>query len=105
MYAVVEIGGKQYIAKKGDRIIVEKLNLSEKDNYEIEKVLLLKKEDGQVDIGSPYVKNSKVLTEVLQHTKSKKIIVFRRSKSKKNWRRKIGHRQNYTILKIKDIVR
>lgn len=104
MYAIVEVGGKQYLVEKNAKILVEKIPLKEKEEYPIDKVLLVKKEEGEVVVGDPYLKNVKVITEVVQQTKSKKIIVFRRSKSKKNWRRKIGHRQNYTILKVKDIV-
>ncbi|MFQ3675359.1 MAG: 50S ribosomal protein L21 [Endomicrobiia bacterium] len=104
MYAVVEIGGKQYVVDKENQIVVEKVNANEKEEYLIDKVLLIKKDDGIIVVGSPHIKDSKVISEVVSHAKTKKVIVFRRSKSKKNWRKKIGHRQNCTILKIKDIV-
>jgi large subunit ribosomal protein L21 len=104
MYAVIEVGGKQYVVDKNNQIVVEKIKGNEKEEYLIDKVLLVKKDDGTVIVGSPYVKDSKVVSEIVAHSKTKKVVVYRRSKSKKNWRRKIGHRQNCTILKIKDIV-
>jgi len=104
MYAVIEVGGKQYVVDQGNKIIVEKVNANEKEDFVIEKVLLIKKDDGTIVVGSPYIKDSKIVSEVISHAKTKKMIVFRRSKSKKNWRRKIGHRQNCTILNIKEIV-
>lgn len=103
MYAVSEIGGKQYIVKKGDTILVEKIELPQNAEYVIDKVLLVKTDD-KVNVGTPYVSNAKIISEVVDQVRSQKIIVFRRSKSKKNWRRKHSHRQMYTMLRIKDIV-
>ncbi len=103
MYAITEIGGKQYIVSKGDTILVEKIDLPEKSEYVIDKVLLVKDDDGKIQLGTPYVPNAKIISEVTKQTKTKKIIVLRKSKPKKNWRRKIGHRQQVTVLKIKDI--
>lgn len=103
MYAVTEVGGKQYIVSVGDEIIVEKIKVDKGSEYIIDKVLLLKDDDGKVRIGTPYLDNVKILSEVVDHTKSKKIIVLRKGNPKKNWRRKYGHRQQFTILKIKEI--
>ncbi len=104
MFAVIEVGGKQYIVGKGDTIITEKINAEKNTEYVIDKILLLKTDDDQLKIGTPYVENVKVVTEVVNHIKSKKIIVLRKGNPKKNWRRKYGHRQQLTILKIKDIM-
>lgn len=104
MYAVVEIGGKQYLVSVGDKIVVEKIGQQQNTEYVIDKVLLLKTDDGEISIGRPYLNNAKVVTEVVSHIKSKKITVLRKGNPKKNWRRKYGHRQCLTILKIKDIV-
>lgn len=104
MYAVAEFGGKQYIVGKGDTIIVEKINKDKNEEYIVDKVLLVKMDDGSVKIGTPYVENAKIVAEVVNHIKSKKIIVLRKGNPKKNWRRKYGHRQQLTVLKIKDIV-
>ncbi|MCX7716047.1 MAG: 50S ribosomal protein L21 [Endomicrobia bacterium] len=103
MYAVAEIGGKQYIVSKGDTIVVEKIKQAENAEYTIDKVLLLKTDDGEISIGRPYLENVKVIVEVVKHIKSQKIIVLRKGNPKKNWRRKFGHRQQLTILKVKDI--
>lgn len=103
MYAVAEIGGKQYIVSVGDKIIVEKVKLDEGAEFVIDKVLLVKDDDGKIKIGRPYLDDVKILSEVVEHTKSKKIIVLRKGNPKKNWRRKYGHRQQLTILKIKEI--
>ncbi|MDW8055184.1 MAG: 50S ribosomal protein L21 [Elusimicrobiota bacterium] len=103
MYAVAEIGGKQYILTAGDKVIVEKLKLDKGNEYVIDKVLLVKHEDGKIEIGRPYLDNVKILAEVSEHIKSKKVIVLRKGNPKKNWRRKYGHRQQLTILKVKEI--
>lgn len=103
MYSVIEVGGKQYIVSIGDTIIVEKLNLEKNTEYIIDKVMLTKMDDGNVKIGTPYIENAKVIAEVVDNVKSKKIIVLRKGNPKKNWRRKYGHRQQLTVLKIKNI--
>ncbi len=103
MYSVIEVGGKQYIVGIGDVIITEKLNLEKNSEYIIDKVMLVKMDDGTIKIGTPYVENAKVITEVVDNVKSKKVIVLRKGNPKKNWRRKYGHRQQLTILKIKNI--
>ncbi len=104
MFAVIELGGKQYIVSKGDTIVTEKIDGDKNTEYVIDKILLLKTDDEQLKIGTPYVENVKIVSEVINHIKSKKIIVLRKGNPKKNWRRKYGHRQQFTILKIKDIV-
>ena len=104
MYTVAEIGGKQYIIEKGDTIIVEKLPLDISSEYTIDKVLMLKTDEGVVKLGTPYLDDVKITAEVVDQVKSKKIIVLRKGNPKKNWKRKYGHRQNLTLLKIKDII-
>lgn len=102
MYAVIETGGKQYRVEQGDVLFVEKLDATEGDTIEIDKVLLVSNE-GNVSAGKPYVDGAKVEATVLQQGKAKKIIVFK-IKAKKNYRKKQGHRQPYTKLKIESIV-
>jgi large subunit ribosomal protein L21 len=104
MFAVIEVGGKQYIVGKGDTIITEKIDAEKNSEYVIDKVLLVKTDDEQIKIGTPYVENAKVVSEIVNQVKSKKIIVLRKGNPKKNWRRKYGHRQQLTVLKIKDII-
>lgn len=102
MYAVIETGGKQYRVKQGDVLFVEKLEASEGDTINIDKVLLLSNE-GELSTGKPYLEGAKVEATVLEQGKAKKIIVYK-YKAKKNYRKKQGHRQPYTKLKIENIV-
>ena len=104
MFAVIELGGKQYIVSKGDTIVTEKIDGDKNTEYVIDKILLLKTDDERLKIGTPYVENVKIVSEVINHIKSKKIIILRKGNPKKNWRRKYGHRQQFTILRIKDIM-
>ncbi len=101
MYAIIETGGKQYKVSENDIIKVEKLNAEEGTDFEFSKVLLINK-DGEVLTGTPYLENAKVVGEVLETKKDKKVIVFK-FKRRKNYKRKKGHRQYYTKLRIKDI--
>lgn len=101
MYAVIETGGKQYKVQEGDTIFVEKLEVEEGGKVEFSKVLLVQGDD--LTVGTPYVENAKVEGTVLEQGKSKKIIVFR-YKPKKNYKRKQGHRQPYTKVKIDKII-
>ena len=101
MYAIIEACGKQYKVAEGDEVFVEKLNLNEGDKVTFDKVLLLS--DGEkVKVGTPTVKNAKVEATVVKHGKAKKVVVYK-YKAKKNVRRKQGHRQPYTKLKVVSI--
>lgn len=99
MKAIFEAGGKQFIASEGDAIYTEKINAGEKEEVTFDKVLMV---DGVV--GSPYVKGAKVICEVEKQGKQKKIIVFKYN-PKKKYRKKQGHRQPYTKLIVKKIVK
>lgn len=101
MYAVIETGGKQYRVQQGDTIFIEKLDANDGDTVSFDKVLLISNE-GKVEAGKPYVKNAKVEASVIENGKAKKIIVFK-YKAKKNYRKKQGHRQPYTKVKIESI--
>lgn len=101
MYAVIETGGKQYKVSPGELIKVEKLDSNPGSEVQFEKVLMVQKEDGTL-IGHPYLDKVRVVGEVLEHKKGEKIIVFK-YKRRKNYRRKKGHRQWYTALRIKEI--
>ncbi|MCD1146917.1 50S ribosomal protein L21 [Peptoniphilus sp. KCTC 25270] len=98
MYAVIETGGKQYTVHEGDVLKVEKLNVAEGEAVTFDKVLLINNE-GNLTVGSPYVENAKVEAKVLRQAKDKKVIVYK-YKSKKNERKKKGHRQPYTLVEI-----
>lgn len=102
MYAVIETGGKQYRVQEGDVLFVEKLDVVEGDTINFDKVLLMSK-DGDLVAGKPYIENAKVEASVLQQGKAKKIIVFK-YKAKKNYKKKQGHRQPFTKVKVGKIV-
>lgn len=102
MYAVIKTGGKQYCVREGDILNVEKLDVAEGEIVELGDVLALKKENEELIIGTPLVEGAKVTAQVLEHSRGKKIIVFK-YKPKKNYRRKQGHRQPYTKLRIEKI--
>lgn len=97
MYAIVETGGKQYKVEKDQIINVEKLDKQVGDKVELDIMMLVN--DGAITNGNPYVKDHKVVAEVVEQGKADKVVVFK-YKAKKNYRRKQGHRQPYTALKI-----
>ncbi len=101
MYAVIETGGKQYRIQEGDILSVERLGAGEGEKVSFDKVLLVNGEDG-IKVGKPYVEGAAVEGEVLFHGKGKKIIVFK-YKAKKNYKKKQGHRQPFTRVKITKI--
>ncbi|MCX7919203.1 MAG: 50S ribosomal protein L21 [bacterium] len=101
-YAIVETGGKQFRVMTGDLIKVEKLNAEIGTDIELDKVLLVSGDD-KLEIGKPYVAQAKVVAEVTDQDKSKKIRVFK-YKRRKKYRKLKGHRQAYTELKIKEII-
>lgn len=101
MQAVIETGGKQYRVSAGDTIFVEKLDAAEGDKITLDRVLLISDDNG-TQVGSPVVDGAKVVAKVAKQGKGKKIVVFK-FKAKKNYRRKIGHRQPYTKLTIETI--
>ncbi|MDI6703878.1 MAG: 50S ribosomal protein L21 [bacterium] len=100
MYAVVETGGKQYKVEEGDKIKVEKLEALKGEEIELTKVLMIKK-DGDVIVGEK-TKGIKIKAKVLGHGKHRKIRIYK-FKRRKGYKRKIGHRQLYTELLIKEI--
>ena len=99
MFAIIKTGGKQYKIKEKDIIFVEKLNNKKGDKIDIKNVLLLSNDDKNIKIGAPILKGISVKAEVLEQKKDKKVIVFKK-KRRKNYKRKNGHRQEITVLKI-----
>jgi large subunit ribosomal protein L21 len=98
MYAVIRTGGKQYRVQKDDVLEVELLDAKKGDAVTLNEVLLLAG-SGAPKIGSPTVAGATVKAEVVDHIKDDKVIVFKK-KRRQNYRRKNGHRQNLTVLKI-----
>ncbi|MDI6783306.1 MAG: 50S ribosomal protein L21 [bacterium] len=101
-YAIVETGGKQVKVAVGDSVKVEKLDVEVGKEVTLDKVLLIS-DDKEPKIGKPYVAQAKVVAEVVDQDKSKKVRVFKYKKRKK-YRKLKGHRQAYTELKIKEII-
>lgn len=101
MYAIVETGGKQYRITEGQEIKVEKLDGEPGAGIVLDKVLAVGG-GADVKVGMPYVENAKVSCEIKEHGRSRKIIVFKK-KRRKDYRKKQGHRQNFTTIKIKAI--
>ena len=101
MYAVIETGGKQYKVSEGDFIFVEKLEVEAGDTVKIDKVLAIAN-DGDINVGAPYVDGASVEASVVKNGKDKKIIVYK-YKPKKGYHKKQGHRQPYTKVKIEKI--
>ena len=98
MYAIIESCGKQYKVAEGDVVFFEKLDAEEGKKVTFDNVILVS-DEGEVQVGNPYVKGVKVEGKVVSHGKAKKIIVFK-MKAKANYRRKYGHRQPYTKVEI-----
>ena len=103
IYAIVEIGGKQYKVAPKQTIEVERLDVPQGDVVELDKVLLIGG-DGDALVGNPVIKGAKVLATSLGEAKGEKVIVFK-YKAKVRYRRKRGHRQTYTKLLINEIIK
>ena len=101
MYAIIETGGKQYKVAVGDKVKVEKLVVDEGGEVVFDKVIAVKGDDG-LKAGAPYVEGAKVVGEVTEQGKHKKVVVVH-YKPKKNIRKKNGHRQAFTQVKIEKI--
>ena len=103
MYAIFEHKDKQYKVSKGDIIKIPKQSdLKKGDSIKFENILFVKNEDGGLQVGSPLVNGCIVEAEVIEQIRDKKIIVFKK-KRRHNYRRKIGHRQDLTLIKITNI--
>lgn len=102
MYALVEYKGKQYKAEKDALIQVDKIDAEKGTSIDIDTVLLVSN-DGTVNVGAPYVKGVKVRVVVEDSIRDKKVIVYK-YKSKKDYHRTIGHRQQYTVVRVQEIV-
>lgn len=102
MFAIIKTGGRQYCVKQGDVIKVDKLEAKAADVVSLNDVLLASLENGDVRVGDPVVLGARVDAEVLKHVRNEKIIVFKK-KRRHNYRRKKGHRQWMTVLKVTEI--
>ncbi len=102
MYAVISTGGRQYRVKQGDELRVEKLPGNPGDEIEFDKVLLVG-EGADITLGTPYIPSARVKAAIVKQGRGKKIVVFK-FKRRKASRKKTGHRQDYTGVRILSIV-
>ena len=103
MFAIFEFGGKQYKATKGATLKLEKIQEKNKETF-FDKVLLVSDENNETIVGSPYVKDYAVHAKIIDTVKDKKVLIFKK-KRRHNYRRKIGHRQTVTFVKIIDVIK
>lgn len=100
-YAIAEIAGKQIILEPGKQVNVPKLkDFDEGSDYIADKIMYLRNGD-DVKIGEPYLEDTEIKTKVLEHTRGKKITVFKK-KRRKRYKVKRGHRQHYTVIEVED---
>ncbi len=101
MYAVLETGGKQYRVVAGDTLEIERLAVDAGKPVTFDRVLMLNK-DGKVTIGAPTVTGATVVADVVEHIRGEKKLTFK-MKRRKGYHKTIGHRQELTIVKVKEI--
>jgi large subunit ribosomal protein L21 len=101
MFAIVKTGGKQYRVAPGDQIVVERLDGNVGAEIFLDRVLAISDRDSGA-IGRPTLANASVRTRIIQQPRGTKVIVFKK-KRRKNYRRKHGHRQELTVLRIEEI--
>jgi len=101
MYAVIKTGGKQHRVTEGDVIAIEKINGDRGEAVVFDQVLMVEKE-GDIRVGRPVVEGAKVVGEILAQTKGEKLIVYK-TKKRKGYHKKNGHRQQLTSMKIREI--
>jgi large subunit ribosomal protein L21 len=100
--AVIQTGGKQYLVKAGDTVKVEKLDAKDGASVNFDALLVADESGADTKVGAPTVKGAKVSTKVLGQGRHEKVVTFK-FKNKIRYKRKAGHRQEYTALKIEDI--
>ena len=101
MYAVLETGGKQYRVAAGDKLEVERLGVEVGQAVTFDRVLLLSR-DGQVSVGAPVVSGARVVADVLEHKRGEKDVIWK-MKRRKGYHKKQGHRQELTVVQVKEI--
>lgn len=102
MYVLVDIKGKQYKAQQGSLLRVDRLEGTEGDELEFDRVMLVSDGD-KVTVGTPYVDGARIKTKLEGHERGKKVLVMK-YKRRKGYRRRRGHRQNYSLVRVEEIV-
>ena len=101
LFAIAETSGRQFLFKVNRYYDLDRINAKEKEKITLNNILLIK-DNKNISIGKPYIKNAKVELEVMSHLRDKKIIVYK-MRPKKKTRRKMGHRQELTRVMVKSI--
>ena len=102
MYAVITTGGKQYKVSPGDVVRVETLDAKKGDTIELKDVYMIADGD-KISVGKPRLESARVTAEVMGDGRGEKLLIFKHRK-RKGYRRTNGHRQNYTAIKVKEII-
>ena len=101
MYAVLETGGKQYRVAAGDKVEVERLGVDVGQPVTFDRVLLINR-DGQLSVGAPIVDGAKIVADVVEHKRGDKVVIWK-MKRRKGYHKKQGHRQELTVIQVKEI--
>jgi large subunit ribosomal protein L21 len=101
MYAILETGGKQYRVTVGEKLRIERVEAEAGQTFTFNRVLLVN-QDGNVTLGAPTVPAATVVADVVEHVRGPKVIAFK-MKRRKGYHRKVGHRQELSVVQIKEI--
>jgi large subunit ribosomal protein L21 len=99
MFAVFKSGGKQYKVQENQVLKLEKLDAAVGEEIKLEEIMMMGENEAKVSVGAPYVKNASVTIQVVDQDKDPKVIIFKK-KRRKNYRRKTGHRQPISLVKV-----
>ncbi|HHX31390.1 MAG TPA: 50S ribosomal protein L21 [Bacteroidales bacterium] len=102
MYVIVDIQGQQFKVKQDQKLFVHRINAEQGSEVEFEKVMLIDNE-GTITVGTPVVEGAKVVVEILSHLKGDKVLVFKK-KRRKGYRKLNGHRQQFSEVRVKEII-
>lgn len=102
MYVIVDIQGQQFKVEKDQKLFVHRINADEGSEVDFEKVMLVDNE-GAITVGTPFVEGAKVVVEILSHVKGDKVLVFKK-KRRKGYQKLNGHRQQFSQVKVKEII-
>ncbi len=102
MYVLVDIQGQQFKVKQDQKLFVHRIKAEEGSTVEFDKVMLIDN-DGSIQVGTPAIDGAKVVLEVLSHVKGDKVLVFKK-KRRKGYQKLNGHRQQFTEVRVKEII-
>ncbi len=102
MYVIVDIQGQQFKVQQDQKLFVHRIKAEEGSTVEFDKVMLIDK-DGNIQVGTPVIEGAKVVVEVLSHVKGDKVLVFKK-KRRKGYQKLNGHRQQFSEVRVKEII-